>query len=146
MLLDTWWFLFLDKKARVHSWEIFGDKDRHPFPSPLPTCVGKEKCIFVLDQTWTYHDMALCGNNCKVLLSEGIFICSFAIYGFVVCKGTHKQKLLKEESKDCRVNVCKGRSVYAVCMCEEGTWREMLWWDWAAMVGCNEVFLFWSSE
>lgn len=121
-------FLFLDEKARVHSWELFGDEDHHPSPPPLPAFVGKEKCIFALDQAWTYQDVALCGNNCKTLLSEGIFVCSSAIYGFVVCKGTHKQKHLEEGFIDCRVNVCKGRSVfvYVLYVCVKRGHRERL--------------------
>lgn len=102
--------LFLNKNVRVHSWEIFGHKDLHPFPPSLPTCLGKEKCIFVLDQACTYQDVALCVNNGKILLSEASFVYSSAIYGFVVCKGAHTQKLLKEEYVEYSINVCKSTS------------------------------------
>lgn len=41
-------------------------------------------------------------------------MCSSAISAFVVCKGTHKQNVLKEEPIDRKVKVCKGRSFCVV--------------------------------
>lgn len=79
--------------------------------------------------------MALCGNNYKILLSEGVFMYSSAVSGFVVCKGMHKQKVLKEESIDCKAKVCSGRIFYAVC--GEGMKRDSL--VWSPTVGCNYI-------
>lgn len=47
--------------------------------------------------------------------SEGIFMYSSAVSGFVVHKGTQKQSVLKEESIDCKVKVYSGRIFCAVC-------------------------------
>lgn len=67
--------------------------------------------------------MTLCGNNYKIPLSEGIFMYSSAVSGLVICEGIHKQKVLKEESLDCKGKVCKDRSLCALCVGREGMKR-----------------------
>lgn len=48
---------------------------------------------------------------------------SSAISGLVIGEGVHKQKVLKEESLDCKGKVCKDRSLCAVYVGREGMKR-----------------------